>query len=89
MRSYSLKLEEKERECDQRIKEMEMRLAEKEEQIRAEKDNRVRNEIEQMKGESEEYKRRLINIKEEEKKLIEKFHQEELQKNQDKYKKEK
>ena len=42
-----------------------------------------------MKGESEEYKRRLINLKEEEKKLIEKFHQEELQKNQDKYKKEK
>ena len=68
---------------------MEMRLAEKEEQIRAEKDNRVRNEIEQMKGESEEYKRRLINVKEEEKKLIEKFHQEELQKNQEKYKKEK
>ena len=84
-----MQLEEKERECDQRIKEMEMRLAEKEEQIRAEKDNRVRNEIEQMKGESEEYKRRLINVKEEEKKLIEKFHQEELQKNQEKYKKEK
>ena len=68
---------------------MQMLLEKKEEQLRAEKDSKMKNEIEQMRGESEEYKRRLINVKEQERKLIEKFHQEELQKYQEKHKKEK
>jgi hypothetical protein len=45
-------------------------LEKKQEQSRTEKDVKIREELEQLRGESEEYKKRLLHVKEEEKKMI-------------------
>ena len=84
-----MKLEEKDRECKDKIRVMELGLDKKEGFLKSQKDSKFRKEIEQLRAESEEHKKRLIQVKEEEKKLIEKFHQEEIHKLHERFNKEK